>query len=415
MDANLVHELVHAPVILPHDIWTLWEWTPSIVVPVFIAGALYALGVFRLWQHGIGRGIKVWEAACFAAGWLVLALALLSPLHPLGEALFSAHMVQHELLMVVAAPLLVLGRPLVPWLHAIPMSSRRAVARVTRNRPFRRGWRVLTYAVTASLIQAVVLWGWHLPRLYDAALGSETIHAMQHVSFLGAALLFWWALLHGRTNHARRATAVLYLFATAVHSTLLGALLTFANSPWYSHYQAISPAWGITPLEDQQLAGLVMWIPACLSYLVAALLLAAGWLRDGNGVVAQKRLLRGAVSAAALLVVVGASGCDNTNTYADAAALTHGNPARGRDLTTSYGCGSCHTIPGIRGATATVGPPLTGIASRSFIGGVLANEPDNMVRWLRDPPAVDSNTAMPNVGLNELQARDVAAYLYTLK
>lgn len=113
--------------------------------------------------------------------------------------------------------------------------------------------------------------------------------------------------------------------------------------------------------------------------------------------------------------MIGVSGCERTNTSADAAALTHGNPAHGRDLIRTYGCGSCHSIPGIRGADATVGPPLAGIASRSFIGGVLTHEPDNMVWWLRDPPAVDSNTAMPNVGLTELQAHDVAAYLYTLK
>lgn len=399
----------------PHDLWTAWEWTPSILIPVLVSGALYALGLSRLWRRGIGRGIRRWEASCFATGWLVLALALLSPLHPLGEALFSAHMVQHELLMVVAAPLLVLGRPLVSWLHAIPVSSRRAMGAVTRNRRFRSGWRVLTYAGTAWVVQAVVLWGWHLPRLYDAALGSETVHAMQHISFLGAALLFWWALLHGRKSHARGVTAVLYLFTTAVHSTLLGMLLTFASSPWYAHYQTISPAWGITPLEDQQLAGLIMWIPAGISYLIAALLLASRWLLDSDPAAMRKTLLRGVVSAAAVIAVISASACNDTNIYADATALTHGNPARGRALICSYGCGSCHTIPGIRGADATVGPPLAGIASRSYIGGVLPNDPDNMVRWLLDPPAVDSMTAMPNVGLNELQARDVAAYMYTLK
>lgn len=399
----------------PHDLWGAWQWTPSIVVPLLIAGALYVAGVARLWTHGTGRGIRRWEAASFGTGWLVLALALLSPLHPLGEVLFSAHMVQHELLMVVAAPLLVLGRPIVPWLHAIPLSSRRSIGELARNRSFRRGWRVLTYAGTAWLLQAVVLWGWHMPRLYDAALESETVHAAQHISFLGAALLFWWALLHGRRSHPRRAVAVLYLFTTAVHSTFLGMLLTFANNPWYADYRTISPAWGITPLEDQQLAGLIMWIPACLSYLIAALLLAAAWLRDSDTAVSRKRLLGAVVTALAAFAMVGVAGCDRTNTYADAAALTHGDPAHGRDLIRTYGCGSCHAIPGIKGANATVGTPLAGIASRSFIGGVLTNEPNNMVRWLQDPPAVDSNTAMPNVGLSEAQARDIAAYLYTLK
>lgn len=99
----------------------------------------------------------------------------------------------------------------------------------------------------------------------------------------------------------------------------------------------------------------------------------------------------------------------------DAAALAHGSPRRGRRLIAQYGCGSCHSIPGVPGADATVGPPLAGIASRSYIAGVLTNDPVHMVRWLLDPPAVDSNTAMPRVGLTDRDARDVAAYLYTLR
>jgi cytochrome c len=109
------------------------------------------------------------------------------------------------------------------------------------------------------------------------------------------------------------------------------------------------------------------------------------------------------------------SACDHGRTEREAAALAHGSPERGKDLTKAYGCGSCHTIPGIVGADATVGPPLAGIAGRSYIAGVLTNEPDHMVRWLVDPPAVDSLTAMPRLGLTPRDARDVAAYLYTLR
>jgi len=92
-----------------------------------------------------------------------------------------------------------------------------------------------------------------------------------------------------------------------------------------------------------------------------------------------------------------------------------GDPARGRAAIERYGCGTCHTIPGVRGADALVGPPLTQVASRAYVGGVLTNSPENMMRWIRDPRAVDSLTAMPTLGVSDEEARDIASYLYTLK
>ncbi|MGI8548256.1 MAG: cytochrome c oxidase assembly protein [Gemmatimonadaceae bacterium] len=398
----------------PHDLWGAWTWEPAIVLPIAITGLLYVVGVRRLWRNGTGRGIRRWEAGCFAIGWLVLVIALVSPLHPLGEVLFSAHMVQHELLMTVSAPLLVLGRPVVPWLHAVPMSFRRGAGGVARNGGLRAAWHGISGVGGAWLLQAIVLVVWHLPRLYDAAVANDAIHALQHVSFLAASLLFWWSLLHGSPTHSRRTIAVISLFTTAMYSTLLGALLAVSSTPWYSAYAVARPEWGLTPLEDQQLAGLIMWIPASVSYLAAALLLAAGWLRETKPS-ARRGWAERAVAAAVVVVAFGLLGCDWRDPEHDAAALTHGNPEHGQQLISNYGCGSCHSIPGIRGASGTVGPPLAGIASRSYIGGVLTNEPGNMERWLLDPPAVDSLTAMPNVGLNPIQARDVAAYLYTLQ
>lgn len=124
---------------------------------------------------------------------------------------------------------------------------------------------------------------------------------------------------------------------------------------------------------------------------------------------------RMAAVIAAGVFCMSVSACDRGRTEREAAALAHGSPERGKDLIKAYGCGSCHAIPGIAGADATVGPPLAGIAGRSYIAGVLTNEPDHMVRWLIDPPAVDSLTAMPRVGLTARDAHDVAAYLYTLR
>jgi putative membrane protein len=121
---------------------------------------------------------------------------------------------------------------------------------------------------------------WHAPSLYETTLTSETMHTAQHVSFLGTALLFWWAVLHGREGRLGRPAAVIYLFTTSVHTSLLGVLLTFSNRTWYRAYDATTLPWGLTPLEDQQLAGVIMWVPAGIAYLIAALALAATWLRE---------------------------------------------------------------------------------------------------------------------------------------
>lgn len=124
--------------------------------------------------------------------------------------------------------------------------------------------------------------------------------------------------------------------------------------------------------------------------------------------------LRSAAGLAIALCALAACGTGNSDEY-DAATIAHGSPHRGHDLIMQYGCGSCHSIPGIPGAVATVAPPLTGIAQRSYIGGVLTNTPDHLREWIMDPPKVDSNTAMPNLGVSAQDARDISAYLYTLR
>jgi putative membrane protein len=265
----------------PHDLWGAWSWEPAVVAPLLLSAWLYARGVQALWRNaGAGHGVGRWEVAAFVAGWVTLALSLVSPVHRLGGVLFSAHMAQHELLMVVAGPLLVLGRPVIPFLWALPFSWRRGLGTWSSAAPVRRIWNVLTRPSFAWTLHAVAIWLWHAPSLYQATLSSETVHTVQHVSFLGTALLFWWAVLHGVGARLARPAAVIYLFTTAVHTSLLGALLTFSPRLWYPLYDATTSPWGLTPLEDQQLAGVIMWVPAGLSYLIAALALAATWLRE---------------------------------------------------------------------------------------------------------------------------------------
>uniref|UniRef100_Q01RA2 Cytochrome c oxidase assembly protein n=1 Tax=Solibacter usitatus (strain Ellin6076) TaxID=234267 RepID=Q01RA2_SOLUE len=259
----------------PHDLWKAWSFDPGIVIPLLLTAVLYFRGASR------GRGVSLKQTFFFWAGWSILCLALLSPLHPLGEALFSAHMAQHELLMVAAAPLLVLARPLVALLWGLPFTWRRALGQWSRQRAFQGGWRFFTQPMTTWWIHAAALWLWHIPRFFQATLESDWVHSAQHVSFLGSALLFWWSLFyaHGR---ARYGASVLYLFTTAVHTSILGALLTFASTAWYPAYAATTSAWGLTALEDQQVGGLIMWIPAGLVYLIAGLALLASWLRESE-------------------------------------------------------------------------------------------------------------------------------------
>jgi cytochrome c oxidase assembly factor CtaG len=204
------------------------------------------------------------------------------PVHTLGEILFSVHMVEHELLMAAAAPLLVLGRPLVAFLWALRQSARRDLGSVSRARAVHHVWFFATSALVAWTVHALALWVWHLPALFEAALASELVHSLQHLCFLGAALLYWTSLLHRRHDAEGRGVAVISLFATTLHSSILGALLTLGTVAWYPLYGGRSAGWGLTAIEDQQLAGLVMWVPGGLVYMGAALALAAMWLSESE-------------------------------------------------------------------------------------------------------------------------------------
>ncbi|HEY8973546.1 MAG TPA: cytochrome c oxidase assembly protein [Burkholderiaceae bacterium] len=250
-----------------------WSFEPWIVVLLAASMALYVLGTTRLWRRaGAGHGLGAGTVAAWTAGWLALVGALVSPLDPLGESLFSAHMVQHEMLMVVAAPLLVLGRPLAAWTWALPAAWRPRVGAATKRPRWRRFWSHLTHPLTAWGLHALALWGWHLPWLFDAALAHPATHALQHASFLGTALLFWWTTLGGE-RRALRGAAIASLFTTMLHTGALGALMTLSPLLWYGRYAATSAVYGLDPLADQQLGGLIMWIPASVAYLAVGLAL----------------------------------------------------------------------------------------------------------------------------------------------
>ena len=244
-------------------------WNALTAISLLVILAVFAIGLRWLWRTEGGRHtIRKWQAASFVLGWASAAVALLGPLDRWSDVLFSAHMAQHEILMLVAAPLMVLGRPLLTLLWIVPRATK---------------WiRRITGPVTVLILHAVVLWMWHIPTLFEAALHDETVHVIQHLGFFVTAALFWYALIHGRYGRLGYGVGVLYVFATAMHTQILGALLTFGTRVWYPTPAARTAAAGVSAIQDQQLAGVVMWIPFGVVFLFVGLALFAAWLGEAE-------------------------------------------------------------------------------------------------------------------------------------
>ncbi len=259
-----------------------WNLDPLVIVALVLAAGLYARGVATLWRRG-GTGTLVSRAqvGAFAAGIYLLAVALISPLDALAHVLFSAHMVQHVVLMLIVAPLLVLGAPLLPVLWGLPRRWRLALARGWNARRWLgRAWHALTGPVVVWCVLAATLWLWHHPVPYQAAVRHGAVHMLEHATMLGASLLFWWVVLQpaGR-RRIDGGTAVLLVFATKVQSATLGAMITFLPKPLYPVYEAGVAAWGMTLMQDQHLAGLIMGTVSGLAYLIAGSVMFLSWLR----------------------------------------------------------------------------------------------------------------------------------------
>jgi putative membrane protein len=261
--------------------WKFWTFDPFVIAPILACTFLYVCGLRNLRRRS-SLAVTWWQVVSFSCGMLSLAVALVSPLHALGSVLFSAHMTQHEVLMLLAAPLIVMGRPLIVFLWALPETWRKTLGDASKVPWFARSWRFLTLPVVVWLVHGITLWVWHLPYLYQATLSSDLVHGLQHSFFLFTALLFWWTLIHGRFGHSGYGAAVLYIYTTAVHSSVLGALLTFAQNVWYPVYDGRTTTWGLTALEDQQLGGLIMWVPSGAVFVVIGLALFAAWLGESE-------------------------------------------------------------------------------------------------------------------------------------
>jgi putative membrane protein len=265
----------------PHDLWSAWS-----LHPVLLGGLLLAAWAYRRGQRsGPKRPVDTWRARCFTAALVALGLALLSPLDALSNALAAAHMVQHLLLLLVAAPLLALSAPSSTILRGSPLAVRRASGRWRRRLGLTHTTlRPLRHPAAVWLLSVGVLWFWHAAAPYDAALDSDPLHLLEHASFLVTAVLFWHVVVGVRgAARVSNGLGVLLVFTMAMQSVFLSVLLTFARTPWYSGYATTTAPWGLDPLTDQQLAGVLMWIPAGGIYLLVALALLVSWIRATEG------------------------------------------------------------------------------------------------------------------------------------
>lgn len=266
-----------------------WTFDPWITVPLTLLALLHAMGSLRLLSRSRrGRAELIRRGRLFWLGWVMLTFALVTPLHAAGERSFFLHMVEHEILMLLATPFIVLGEPITVLLWAFPAVARRRLGGFGATVGSSTLWQAVSGPVGATLVQAVALWLWHAPALFNWALENDGWHIGQHLSFIVSALLFWNAMLGRRGARGSRpgqsALAALCLFVTSLIGGALGALMAVSESPWYAAYDRMGEApFGISAAEDQQLAGLVMWVPGGMVHALAALLVVASLLRERKG------------------------------------------------------------------------------------------------------------------------------------
>ncbi|CCD95741.1 conserved membrane hypothetical protein [Bradyrhizobium sp. ORS 375] len=256
----------------------------STVVPLAMATGWYALGLQRAIRERRTELVSTGRTIAFVAGMLVLVLALESPLDRLSEDLFSAHMVQHLLLMLAAPPLLVTSDCLGIFLRAFPAPGRKCLVRLWRGARLHRATDILMHPLPVFILFNGSFVFWHAPGPYQWALQNNGLHILEHLSFFLSALMFWSVVLPA-AGHRRRLAhgpALLMIVATAVLSGLPGALMIFAPRPLYPGHADGVMKWGLSPMQDQELAGLIMWIPAGSAYVLAAALVFLGWLDEAE-------------------------------------------------------------------------------------------------------------------------------------
>lgn len=262
-----------------------WEWRLEIVAILLALGALYALGWIRLRRKGGRHGLATWpRLVAYLAGLIILAVSLMSPIDQLGGQLFFMHMTQHMLSIMLAAPLLLLANPYPFMVWALPRSARSYTSRLMRtDSGFRNALAAGTRPVVAWLIFLTVYLGWHDANLYNAALRSDIVHDVQHITFFLAAMLFWWPVIgaaphiHGRFPGLAR---MVYLIGMVPPNMFVGVTIAYATAVIYTYYESVPRIWGVSALQDQMIGGAIMWIPGSMMFILAALIVLARMFGD---------------------------------------------------------------------------------------------------------------------------------------
>ena len=254
-----------------------WRMEPIVLLGLATAAIGWVMLVGRVAARHPGHPHPAWRSAAFLGGLAVLALALLSPIEAYEGQLFSVHMLQHMLLELVAAPLLLLGAPATLALRAATPSVRAQLLAVLHSRIV----SVVSFPLLAWVLFAAVNWGWHFSTLYDQALETPWLHDLQHLTFLGAALLFWWPVVGAdparwRLPHPVR---LFYLFLAMPQNSFLGIALMSAPTALYPHYLSNVRNWGPTPAVDQSVGGMLMWVGGDVVFLLAMGFVVAAWVR----------------------------------------------------------------------------------------------------------------------------------------
>jgi putative membrane protein len=264
-----------------------WSFELEVVIGLALAAGLYARGWSRLRRRGRGgRALRPWRAWCFGGGLLAVAIALLSPIATFDSLFMFMHMIQHLLLVMIAAPLIWLGAPLLPMLWAFDRKTRRRLGRFMH--PSSRVHAVFHFLTRPSIalpILVLTITAWHYPPFYDAAQGRTLIHDLEHATFFAAALLYYWPIIQptGGKRRMSYGAGILYLFPAKITGFVIGASLSMAQTPWYQTYINAPRVWGLSALSDQQLAGLIMWIFGGLLYIVPLLILVVMMIREDEG------------------------------------------------------------------------------------------------------------------------------------
>jgi putative membrane protein len=282
----------HAHIAAGGNVLTDWHWRWDVISVLSVFGALYARGWGRLRQ--VGGGAKVSQLVFYALALAAIGTALLSPLDDLASYLLIAHMVQHELLMMLAPPLIPLANPVPVLLWGLGERARlQAGNLLARHSAIRRVRDFFGWMPVAWSLYVVNLWAWHYPPFYEAALRDPRIHDIEHILFFLTALVFWWPVVRpvSRPAPIQYGVRILYLFLAATQDAILSGMIALSSDILYPHYEAALRLWDLTPREDQIGGGLVMFGVGSLTYFVAILALVNALLSEGRTTRSTKRAL----------------------------------------------------------------------------------------------------------------------------